>query len=129
MANSNPVRSPYSSRIIGTGSAFPETVLTNEELSKRVETSDEWIVERTGIRERRISRPGHPDDFNSSLGYLAAKRALEMAGKTAADLDQIIYATCTPDTLVPSTACWLQKKLGAENAWATDLNAACSGFV
>lgn len=120
---------PFSSRIIGTGSAFPETRLTNNELSKRVETSDEWIAERTGIHERRVSAPGNPKEFNSSLGAAAAERALEMAGKRPEDIDQIIYATCTPDTLIPSTACWLQKKLGANNAWAMDINAACSGFV
>ena len=122
-------RLPFASKITGTGSAFPSTVLSNEELSKRVETSNEWIVERTGIQERRISAPGNPEEFNSSLGFLAATRALEMAGKTPADIDQILYATCTPDTLIPSTACWLQKRLGAHRAWAMDVNAACSGFV
>jgi 3-oxoacyl-[acyl-carrier-protein] synthase-3 len=119
----------YASRITGTGSAFPENKLTNAQLSARVETSHEWIVERTGIHERRISTPGNPNEFNSSLGLQAAKRAMEMAGKTADDIDQIIYATCTPDTLIPSTACWLQKKLGAKRAYAMDINAACSGFV
>lgn len=121
--------STFGSRISGTGSAFPPNRLTNDELSKKVETSNEWIIERTGIRERRISRPGEEADFNSSLGYQAALKALEMAGKKATDIDQIIYATCTPDTLIPSTACWLQKKLGANRAWALDVNAACSGFV
>ena len=120
---------PFASRIIGTGSAFPETKVTNDDLSTRVETSHEWIVERTGIQERRIAQPGNPKELNSSLGLLAAQRALEMAGKTANDIDQILVATCTPDTLVPSTACWLQHKLGARRAWAVDLNAACSGFV
>jgi 3-oxoacyl-[acyl-carrier-protein] synthase-3 len=119
----------FASRIAGTGSAFPENKLTNADLSQRVETSHEWILERTGITERRISQPGNPSEFNSSLGLLAAKRALEMAGKKAEDIDQILYATCTPDTIIPSTACWLQQKLGAKRAWAMDLNAACSGFV
>ncbi len=119
----------YASRITGTGSAFPETQLSNDEIAQRIDTTNEWIVERTGIKERRISTPGNPNEFNSSLAYSAATRALEMAGKTAEDIDQIIYATCTPDTLIPSTACWLQKKLGARKAWAIDLNAACSGFV
>jgi 3-oxoacyl-[acyl-carrier-protein] synthase-3 len=119
----------FASRIIGTGSAFPKTKLTNEELSKRVETSNEWILERTGIQERRIATPGDPNEFNSALGFLAATRALEMAGKTPEDIDQILYATCTPDTLIPSTACWLQKRLGARRAWAMDINAACSGFA
>jgi 3-oxoacyl-[acyl-carrier-protein] synthase-3 len=124
------LKSPiFASKITGTGSAFPETKLTNDELSQRVETSNEWIVERTGIRERRIAQPGNPDEFNSSLAYRAACRALEMSGKKAEDIDQILYATCTPDTPIPSTACWLQKKLGAHRAWAMDINAACSGFV
>ncbi len=119
----------FSSRIIGTGSSFPESRLTNEDLAKKIETSDSWIVERTGIRERRISRVGNPEDFNSTIGCRAAISALEMAGKKPEDIDQIIYATVTPDTLIPSTACWLQKKLGATKAWAMDVNAACSGFV
>ena len=119
----------FASRITGTGSGFPEGRLTNDDLAQRLDTNDEWIRERTGVRERRISRPGNPADFNSSLGLIAAQRALAMAGKTADDIDQILYATCTPDTLIPSTACWLQKKLGAKRAWAMDVNAACSGFV
>ncbi len=127
MLQPHPTR--FSSRIIGTGSAFPQTTLTNSALTQRIDTSNEWIVERTGIRERRISQPGNPDELNSSLGFLAATQALKMAGKTPQDLDQILYATCTPDTLIPSTACWLQSKLGANRAWAMDLNAACSGFV
>lgn len=120
---------PYSARITGMGSGFPQTRVTNQDLSKRVETSDEWIIERTGIRERRLSIAGDPNEHNSSLGFHAATRALEMAGKRPEDIDQILYATCTPDTLIPSTACWLQKKLGAHNAWAMDVNGACSGFV
>lgn len=119
----------YASRIIGTGAAFPETRRTNADLSKLVDTNDEWIRERTGIQERRVSRRGDPSEYNSSLGFRAAQSALEMAGKTAADIDAIVYATCSPDTLVPSTACWLQQKLGAKRAWAMDVNAACSGFV
>jgi 3-oxoacyl-[acyl-carrier-protein] synthase III len=84
---------------------------------------------RTGIVERRVSRPGKPEEFNSSLGLVAAQRALEMAKRDVAEIDQILYATCTPDTLIPANACWLQKKLGAKRACAMDLNAACSGFV
>lgn len=122
-------RSPFAAAITGTGSAFPTRRLFNQELAERIDTSDEWIRERTGIAERRISQPGNPLEFNSSLGLAAALRALEMAGRKPSDLDQIIYATCTPDTLIPSTGCWLQKKLGATRAWAIDLNAACSGFV
>jgi 3-oxoacyl-[acyl-carrier-protein] synthase-3 len=121
--------SSFASRIIGTGSAFPEKRLTNLELTKTIETTDEWIKERTGISERRIAQPGSEADQNSTLGARAAILALEMAGKTAADIDLILYATCTPDTLIPSTACWLQRKIGAKKAWALDVNAACSGFV
>lgn len=124
----------FSARITGIGSAFPKARVTNSDLAKKlkklgVETNDRWISERTGIRERRIADTENPDEHNSSLGLLAAQNALEMAGKTAADIDQIIYATCSPDTLIPSTACWLQHKIGAAGAWAMDINAACSGFV
>ena len=124
----------YASRITGTGSAFPKTRVTNEDLVKKlaklgIETSDQWIQERTGIRERRISDLENPEESNSSLGVAAASKALEMAGKTPEDVDQIIYGTCTPDTKLPSSSCWLQHKIGAKNAWAMDINAACSGFV
>ena len=119
----------FASRITGTGSAFPKTRLTNHEISKKVETSDSWITERTGIRERRVSQPGLEDETNSSLACQAALRALEMANKRPEDIDQIIFATITPDTTVPSAACWVQKKLGAHRAFAVDMNAACSGFV
>ncbi len=129
MTPSNSPTTLFASRISGTGSAFPEGRLTNQELAVRVDTSDEWIRERTGISERRIAKPGDPNEFNSSLGYRAALKALEMAGKRPEDIDQILYATCSPDTLVPSTACWLQAKLGAKRAWAVDINAACSGFL
>lgn len=119
----------YASKITGTGSGFPSRRVTNQDLSKFVDTTDEWIRERTGISERRLVEKGNPADLNSSLGYKSAQQALEMAGKTAADIDAIFYATCSGDTLVPSTACWLQQKLGATRAWGIDLNAACSGFV
>ncbi len=121
--------SPYSSRIVGTGSAFPHRRLTNDELAAKIDSSDEWIRERTGIAERRISDPSNPAEYNSSLGLEAALKALEMAGKKPEDIDQILYATCSGDTIIPSTACWLQSKLGATKAWAVDLNAACSGFL
>src|SRR5437868_438397 len=100
-------KTPFATRITGTGSAFPEGRLTNDDLAKKVETNDEWIRERTGIRERRISVKGNEAEHNSSLGLVASKRALEMAGKRPEDIDQILYATCSGDTLVPSTACWL----------------------
>jgi 3-oxoacyl-[acyl-carrier-protein] synthase-3 len=124
----------YAATIIGTGCAFPEDRVTNDQIVERLEkehisTNDRWIRERTGIRERRFSDLKNPDEHNSSLGVAAARKALDMAGRTAGDIDQIIYATCTPDTLIPSTACWLQHKIGAPQAWAMDINAACSGFV
>ena len=95
---------PFAARITGTGAAHPEGVLTNDDLSQRIETNDEWIRERTGIRELRISKPGLESDYNSSLGTRAALKALEMAGKNPEDIDAILVATCTPDTLIPSTA-------------------------
>ncbi len=121
-------------QITGTGSQFPEKCVTNDDIAERLakkglETNDQWITDRTGIKTRRHSDPDNPDEHNSSLGFAAAKSALEMAGKKPEEIDQIIYATCSPDTLLPSTACWLQHKLGAPNAWAMDINAACSGFV
>jgi 3-oxoacyl-[acyl-carrier-protein] synthase-3 len=124
----------FAARITGTGSAFPKTTVTNDDLVEKlaalgIETSNQWIVERTGIRERRISDLENPEESNSSLGAAAAMKALDMAGKKPEDIDQIIYATCTPDTKLPSSACWLQQKIGAVNAWATDINSACSGFV
>ncbi len=131
----------FASKISGTGSAFPKESVSNQELCNRLEKFNlpespefknfdpEWIETRTGIKSRGISVPGDLDDQNSSLGHRAALQALEMAGKKPEDIDAIFYATCTPDTLIPSTGCWLQKKLGAKNAWAMDLNAACSGFL
>ncbi len=126
--------SPFASTITGIGSHFPQRVLTNDDLSKLVETSDEWIHERTGIRQRRITAKDEngnviESETNSSLAVKAAERALAMAGKTVDDVEFILYGTCSPDTLVPSTACWLQKKLGAKKAWALDVNAACSSFL
>lgn len=121
--------SSFRSRITGTGSAFPETRVTNDELAKRVDTTDAWIQERTGISERRIARAGRESETNSALGARAALKALEMAGLRADEIDGILYATCTPDTLIPSTACLVQGRIGAHRAWAMDLNAACSGFV
>jgi 3-oxoacyl-[acyl-carrier-protein] synthase-3 len=124
----------FGSKITGTGSAFPSKILTNLEIRQSlakldIETSDEWIVERTGIRERRISTQGVPSETNSSLSCLAAVKALEMAGKKPQDIDAIFLATVSPDRLVPSASCILQKKLGATRAFAMDLNAGCSGFV
>jgi 3-oxoacyl-[acyl-carrier-protein] synthase-3 len=111
------------------GSAFPKRILTNEDLCKTIDSTDEWIRERTGVLERRISEVGNPEETNSGLAYHASLKALEMAGKTPLDIDAILYGTFSPDTLVPTSACWLQNKLGATRAWGVDLNAACSGFV
>ncbi|MEK3734514.1 MULTISPECIES: beta-ketoacyl-ACP synthase III [Paenibacillus] len=112
--------------IIGTGKYVPEKILTNQDLEKIVDTSDEWIVSRTGIRERHIAAP---DEATSDLAYKAALNALESAGMSAEDLDLIIVATITPDMAFPSTACLIQDRLGAKKAAAFDLSAACSGFV
>src|SRR5678809_710898 len=113
-------------RIIGTGSYVPTRVLTNADLERMVATSDEWIVERTGIRERHVAGPG---EACSDLGVKAAERALMAAGVRAADLDLILLATCTGDHPLPATACLIQHQLGARRAAACDLSAACCGFV
>jgi 3-oxoacyl-[acyl-carrier-protein] synthase-3 len=114
------------SRIAGTGSYLPEKVLTNDDLAKFVDTSDEWISTRTGIRERHIAADG---ETTCDLAYHAAVRAMEAAGVTAADLDLIVLGTTTPDLVFPSTACLLQARLGATGCGAFDVNAACSGFI
>ena len=116
----------YQVCIAGTGSYLPEKVMTNEELAKRVDTSDEWIFSRTGIRERRIAAEG---EFTSHMASAAARKALEQAGLDAADIQLIIVATITPDTLTPATACYVQHQLGASKAVAFDISAACSGFL
>ncbi len=113
-------------KIIGTGSYAPEKILTNFDLEKMVETSDEWITERTGIKERRIAKN---TECTSSLAFEASKIALKNAGIKAKDIDLIILATVTGDMPVPSTACLLQGQLAAKNAAAFDVNAACSGFL
>jgi 3-oxoacyl-[acyl-carrier-protein] synthase-3 len=104
----------------------PEKILTNSDLEKMVETSDEWIMTRTGIKERHIAAA---DEFTSDLGAQAALRAMKMAGVTADQIDLIIVATITPDMPFPSTACLVQRKIGAKRAAAFDLEAACSGFI
>jgi 3-oxoacyl-[acyl-carrier-protein] synthase III len=118
--------SPRSSRIIGTGRYFPERVMTNHELEQMVETSDEWITTRTGIKERRIATA---DQACSDLALVAARAALEMAGVGAKELDGIIIGTVTGDMPFPATATIVQDRLGATNAAALDISAACSGFI
>jgi 3-oxoacyl-[acyl-carrier-protein] synthase-3 len=124
----------FAARITGTGSAFPPNRVTNIDISNKlasldVHTNDQWIRERTGIVERRYADLSEVELPNASLAAEAAQKALQMADKSPEDLDQIILATCSPDTLLPSTACRLQHKIGAHRAWAMDINAACSGFV
>lgn len=116
-------RSAY---ILGTGHAYPETVLTNAELEKMVETSDEWITSRTGIKQRRKAAPG---EYTSLFAVRAARQAIERAGIEASEIDLLVCATVTPDQILPSTGCIIQAELGANNAAAFDLAAACSGFL
>lgn len=113
-------------RITGTGSYAPKKVITNHDLEKLVDTSDEWITERTGIKERRIAEKGQS---TSDLAYEAAHKALKAAKLPAQDLDLILVATTTPDMIMPNLGCMVQEKLGAKNAAAFDIYAACSGFI
>ncbi len=115
-----------SSVIRGTGSSLPEKVLTNEDLERMVETSSDWIISRTGIRERRIARQ---DEFMSTFATSAAESALRSAGLQGSDLDLIICATVTPDSPLPATACIVQNNLGAAGAAAFDMSAGCTGFI
>jgi 3-oxoacyl-[acyl-carrier-protein] synthase-3 len=112
--------------ILGTGSCLPKRSVTNAELEQLVETSDEWIVSRTGIRSRHIAGS---DEQNYQLATKAAKRALAVSGIDPLELDLIIVATLSPHMIMPSTACFVQAELGAENAFAYDINAACAGFT
>lgn len=114
------------SRIAGTGSYLPEKLLTNADLERMLDTTDEWILARTGIRERHIAAEG---EFTSDLSLQAARRAIQSAGIAADDIDLIIVATTTPDHIFPSTACLMQDKLGISNCPAFDIQAVCSGFV
>jgi 3-oxoacyl-[acyl-carrier-protein] synthase-3 len=115
---------PYAA-LTGWGMCVPERILSNADLERLVDTSDEWIVTRTGIRERRIAGPG---ETSASLGSIAAQRALERAGVRAADVDLLVVATSTPDQLMPSAACLIQTRIGAVRAGPLDVNAACAGF-
>lgn len=112
-------------RIIGTGSCLPETVVTNDDLSKIMDTSDEWISSRTGIRERRLVK----EETTTSMSVTAARRAMENAGVSAEDIELIIVGTITGDYVTPSAACEIQAAIGADKAVAFDINAACSGFM
>ena len=113
-------------RIVGTGSYLPTKVLTNQDLEKMVETSDEWIFTRTGMKERRIASP---DEFTSDMGLEAAKKALQSANLEPESLDLILVATLTPDYIFPSTACLIQSQLKATKAAAVDIQAACTGYL
>jgi len=119
------VKRPFA-ELWGTGSYAPARVMTNDEFSKILDTSDQWIQERTGIRERRVSTK---DETNACMGKAAALQVLQETGLTPLDIDAIVYATASPDRLLPSQACDLQAILGAKNAAAFDVGAACSGFV
>ncbi|HEV7365342.1 MAG TPA: beta-ketoacyl-ACP synthase III [Gemmatimonadales bacterium] len=119
------IRRPFA-EMVSVGVAVPPDVLTNDDLSHMLDTSDQWIVERTGIRERHIARPDHSV---AMLSCEASVKALDQAGLTAKDIDVIVLATATPDRLLPSTACDLQALLGADQAVAFDISAACPGFV
>jgi 3-oxoacyl-[acyl-carrier-protein] synthase-3 len=114
------------SKIVGLGMYAPPKKMTNQDFEKLVETNDSWITERTGIKSRRIAELGAA---NSDLALAASQKALADAGVRADEIDLIVVGTCTPDMPLPSTACFLQMKLGARNAFAVDLNAACSGFL
>lgn len=112
--------------ILGTGHAYPEGILTNADLEKMVETSDEWITTRTGIKQRRKAAPG---EYTSLFAVRAARQAIERAGLSAADIDLLLCATVSPDQILPSTGCIVQAEIGAHNAAAMDIVAACSGFL
>jgi len=113
-------------RIIATGKGLADKILTNAELSKMVDTNDEWIRTRTGIQERRIASEGQTA---STMGVQAAKDALAKVGMSGSDLDIIVVGTCTPDMAFPSTACLMQRELDARKAASLDVSAACSGFI
>jgi len=118
--------SAFRAVIAGTGSSIPEKQLTNEDLTKMVDTSDEWITTRTGIKVRHLAAE---NQTTASLAAEAARKALKQANVPAEDVELIIVATVTPEMVFPATACFVQEQLGAKNAWAFDISAACSGFV
>src|SRR5918998_4980895 len=112
--------------IVGTGSYVPERVLTNDDLSQIVDTTDEWITTRTGIKERRIAAK---DEYTSDMAARAAFEAMDQAKVKPEEVDLILVATATPDMVFPATACFVQKKIGAKNAACLDISAACAGFL
>src|SRR6476469_11277181 len=112
--------------ILGTGHSYPEGILTNADLATMVETSDEWITTRTGIKQRRKAGPG---EYTSMFAVRAARQAIERAGIEPSDIDLILCATVSPDQILPSTGCIIQAELGADKAAAMDIVAACSGFL
>jgi 3-oxoacyl-[acyl-carrier-protein] synthase-3 len=116
----------FRSRVIGCGAYLPERIVTNAELARRLDTSDEWIVQRTGIRQRHVAAPG---ELTSDLAVQAAERALATAGLSGADLDLIVLATATPDNTFPATATKVQSRLGMTKGCAFDVQAVCSGFI
>src|SRR2546428_9648446 len=118
--------SKINSGILGTGHSYPKGILTNADLEKIVDTSDEWITTRTGIKQRRKAGP---DEYTSQFAVRVARNAIKRAGLRAHDIDLILCATVTPDQILPSTACLIQAELGANKAAAMDIVAACSGFL
>src|SRR5690348_9756561 len=116
----------FRARVIGCGGYLPERIVTNAELAERLDTSDEWIVQRTGIRQRHVAAPG---ELTSDLARNAAERALTQAGMSGAELDLIVLATATPDNTFPATATRLQAQLGMTKGFASDVQAACSGLI
>src|SRR6266481_9454633 len=112
--------------ILGTGHSYPEGILTNADLERIVDTSDEWITSRTGIKQRRKAAPG---EYTSQFAVLASQEAIERAGIDPSEINLILCATVTPDQILPSTACLIQAELGASKAAAMDIVAACSGFL
>ena len=112
--------------IVGMGAYVPDKVVTNDDFAEIVDTSDEWITQMTGIKERHVTEG---DTTTSDLAAEASRRALENAGLDAADVDMVLVATATPDMFFPSTACLVQAKIGAEGAFAYDMAAGCTGFI
>src|SRR5262245_34628487 len=116
----------YHAGILGTGHSYPEGILTNDDLEKIVETSDEWITTRTGIKQRRKAGP---DEYTSLFAIRAGRQAIESAKLDPSDIDLLLCATVSPDQILPSTGCLIQAELGTNNAAAMDVVAACSGFL